>query len=599
MAETQSGKGGSYAVALRFWRIWGHKHTSVLLLSLVSMLLVAATSGAYSYLIKWVYDSFEQGENVALFIMPIVIAITSVRGLAFYGQARLTNTAVLRSLKDIQEAMFSRLLTWDFQQITRNPAGTLATRFSNDMTILREALLRLTTGIRDVFQVIVLVGAMFYYDWVLSLLVLVIYPIVGGPIVRIGQRLRKTSADTQEHMGGMTSVLNESFSGARMVKTYQLEEHERQRASAQFQDLYELYLRIVKNRAQLDPIMEVVGGLAVGGVISVGGYRITSGATSGGDLVAFVVALVLAAPAVRAIATINNVLQEGFASLDRVFDLLDEEPRVIEAEDAKELLVSEGHVEFSAVQFAYVENEPVLRGLTFTVEPGQTVALVGPSGAGKSTVLNLLPRLYDLTSGHIKVDGQDIMDVTLESLRAPMALVSQDVILFNDTIRANIAFGRPDATEDEIIAAAKAAAAHDFIQDTPKGYDTKVGDRGLNLSGGQRQRISIARAMLRDPKILLLDEATSALDAESEARVQDALDRLREGRTTLVIAHRLATVQNADKIYVMDKGRVREEGTHTSLMSQKGLYANLAEMQFNTPQSQSKIETKIGTEVGL
>jgi len=335
-----------------------------------------------------------------------------------------------------------------------------------------------------------------------------------------------------------------------------------------------------KLRARLDPTLEVLGGIAVGGVFAFGGYRVASGAGTLGDFTGFVSALLLAAQPVRALGNLNAAVQEGLAALQRIFGFLDEEPKIKDAPDAKPLEVSNGRVTLDNVSFAYDAEGPVLKNISLTVEGGQTVALVGRSGAGKSTVFNLIPRLFDATDGRVAIDGQDVRGATLASVRQAVAVVSQEVVLFNDTIRENIAFGRLDADDDAIQDAAKSAAAHDFIMRLPDGYDTIVGDRGLRLSGGERQRISIARAMLKDAPILLLDEATNALDAESERMVQEAIERLSRGRTVLVIAHRLSTVQSADMICVMEAGEIVERGSHQDLIGRGGAYAKLAKLQF-------------------
>lgn len=544
--------------------------------------LVATTTAAYALFIQWVTDLLKDQDGSFLWVLPMALTITFIRGGSFYFQNVLTNVAVLRSLRDFQSALFSHLMNADLAQTERQPPGKILTRFTNDFVVIREMVWRAATGVRDSLQIVGLTATMLYFDWVLTLMVFVAYPIAFIPIINIGKRLRSASLDTQNHLGEMTAVLHESLSGARMVKTFRLESYEKSRAASQFQKMYALYLTIVRNRSRLDPFMEVIGGIAVAGVIGLGGLHVVEGTTTLGELMGFIAALMLLAPSLRAIGTLNNVVQEGLAAVIRSFEILDEPSTIRDAGNARELQLRDGRIQLSHVDFGYDADNLVLTDFSITVEPGTTVALVGPSGAGKSTVLNLIPRLYDAKAGHVKIDGQDVRGVTLASLRDAIALVSQDVILFNDTVRANIALGRLDATDAEIEAAARSAAAHEFIEALPEGYDTIVGERGMKLSGGQRQRIAIARAVLKDPKILLLDEATSALDAESEMRVQEALDRLRAGRTTLVIAHRLSTVRDADKIYVIDEGHVREEGDHEKLLATDGLYANLSKLQFRS-----------------
>jgi subfamily B ATP-binding cassette protein MsbA len=364
------------------------------------------------------------------------------------------------------------------------------------------------------------------------------------------------------------------------VKTYRLEAYEEERSRSAFLKRFQLALKLAASKARVDPILEVVGGIAFAGVLGFAGWRISQGQASVADFIGFIAAIGIMAPAVRALGTLNSVVQEGLAVLDRVFTVIDTPDTVTEAADAKPLKLSGGAVEFDKVSFSYGEDAPALHGISMKAEPGQTIAFVGPSGSGKTTILNLIPRLYDPTEGRVLIDGQDIRSAKITSVRQAIALVSQDVTLFDDTVRANIAFGRLGASDEEVVAAAKAADAHDFITALPGGYDAPVGPRGGQLSGGQRQRIAIARAILKDAPILLLDEATSALDAEAEARVQEALSRLTEGRTSFVIAHRLATVRNADWIYVLDQGRIAEQGRHDDLVAKDGLYARLSKLQF-------------------
>lgn len=567
----------------RLWRDWVKPYTPKLLVAMVFMALVAGATGLYPVLIKYAYSLFEARDLKIVYLLPpLILIVVGIKGGALYVQTVIMSSVVLRVITDLQKAMFAHLTHADLARLARDTTGSLISRFVNDMVLIREGLTRtLTNLVRDVLTVLALVAAMFYLDWVLSTVVLVLYPLAAIPIAKIGRRLRRTSADTQAHVGDMTALLNESLAGARMVKTYGLENYERARAGATFTHLYGLMLRMVRTRTRIDPLLEVLGGIAVAGVLAFGGYRVATGAGTVGDFTGFVSALIVAAQPVRAIGTLNAVVQEGLAAVARVFALLDEQQTVIDRPGAVPLRLTQGRIALANVTFGYEAGASALQDVSLAVEPGTTAALVGPSGAGKSTIINLIPRLYDVHNGAILIDDQDIREVTLSSLRGAIALVSQDVVLFNDTVRANIALGRLDAPNADIEAAARAAAAHDFIVALPQGYDTLVGEAGAKLSGGERQRIAIARAMLKNAPILLLDEATSSLDSESERQVQTALATLKHGRTTLVIAHRLSTVLDADRIFVLDSGRVVEQGTHAELLRRSGLYSRLYKTQFS------------------
>jgi subfamily B ATP-binding cassette protein MsbA len=579
-----TGKDTTGYLMRRLWRDWMRKHLPRISMAVALMLVVAAASAAYPKLIETSINMLEAKDASVIWMMPVaIILVTFCKGLASYGQSVLSQSVALRVINEIQKAMFAHLMRADMRTHHMTSTGKLISRFTNDVNLMRDALSRTMTAMaRDFVTAAALVGMMFYLDWLLTLLVIATYPIAGRPIIRIGRRLRRASSNAQSGMGDLTSNLEQAFSGVRLIKSYRMETYERSRANDLFDQIYYLVMKTVKGRARMYPILETLGGASVAAVLAYGGWRIISGTGTLGEFVGFLSAVILAYQPIRSLGNLNAALQEGLAAVKRSFDLLDEDAQIFDPTDAKPLAVSGGAVSFAKVNFEYEPGKTALHDVSFEAQAGQTIALVGPSGAGKSTVMNMLLRFYDADTGSVMIDGQDIRTVTISSLRDSIALVSQDVTLFNDTVAANIRFGRPDAGEDDVIAAAKAAAAHDFISDLPEGYDTLVGDRGLKLSGGERQRIAIARAMLKDAPILLLDEATSALDAESEQIVQTALNRLTEGRTTLVIAHRLATVMNADSILVMDGGRIVETGTHDSLQDQDGLYARLSRLQFRT-----------------
>jgi subfamily B ATP-binding cassette protein MsbA len=491
----------------------------------------------------------------------------------------------LRVVTTLQSQMFERIVAADLAFIQGDATGKLISRFTNDVNYLRNAVIKTVTGsVRDLLTVIVLVGVMFYTHWVMAMLVFVVFPLSLWPIIYIGRRLRRIAANTQAELGALTALLDDVFKGARQVKAYGMEAHEQQRADTMFESIFRFVLKSAAVRARSYPIMESLGGLAIASVLCYGGYQVLNGETTVGKLIAFLTALVMAYQPVRGLAAMNASLQEGLAAAQRIFAMIDHRPSIVDAPDAAPLKVGRGVIRLDGVHFAYGGDIPALRGVTIDIPAGATVALVGPSGAGKSTVLNLLLRFHDVSDGSITIDGQDIRQATIQSLHQSIALVSQEIGLFDISVRDNIAYGDPHADDAAIVAAAKAAAAHEFIAELPQGYDTRIGERGLRLSGGQRQRLSIARAMLRDAPILLLDEATSALDTQSEQQVRAALKRLMANRTTLVIAHRLSTIADADIIYVLDNGQVAEQGTNAELLARGGLYARLSRLQFgNAP----------------
>jgi subfamily B ATP-binding cassette protein MsbA len=457
----------------------------------------------------------------------------------------------------------------------------LISRFTSDAALLRGAAANVLGGIgKDAVTVVFLVGVMFYQDWLLALVSFFVFPLAIHPIVGIGRRIRRVSANTQAEMGQLTTLLNQTFQGARHVKAYGMEEYEERRAAGLFERLFLLIDRGTRTRSRASPMMETLGGAAIAIVILYGGHQVITGARTPGALFSFITALLLAYQPLKSLANLNASLQEGLAAAQRIFEVLDVEPLIRDLPGAGQLRVAGGEIRFDNVRFGYIPGGVALDGVSLTIPAGRTVALVGPSGAGKSTILNLIPRFFDVDEGSITIDGQDVRSVTLASLRGAVALVAQEVSLFDDTVRGNIAYGRFGASDAEVEGAARMAAADAFIRELPNGYDTMVGEHGVRLSGGQRQRIAIARAMLKDAPILLLDEATSSLDSEAERQVRTALNTLIRGRTTLVIAHRLSTIQGADLICVVDRGVIVESGSHAELLARGGLYARLYATQF-------------------
>lgn len=571
------------AIIGRLWRqyIWPYKMD---LLALAPVLaLVAAAGVSYALILKFGTDSIQAGNLAEITLVPIaVVAAVVVRAGAMWAQAVMTQSLALKILRDLQNGMFAKLMSVDFARFQREDVGRLVSRFTNDITIVGYALVRAAqTSIRDSLTLIGALISMFWLDWVLASVVIGVFALAAQPLQAIAKRARRQTAVAQEQVGHVTATLSEILGAARFVKTYSLEQRETKRASDGFEEQRRVNMKLSYNRARSEPLMEVLGGVALAGVFYLAGVRIASGVMTLGDLLGIVGAIGIATPAARSISGFNTMLNEALAAVNRMFTLIDEPETINDKPGAKPLKVSEGRIEFEAVGFSY-GDAPAVEDVSFAVAPGETVALVGPSGAGKSTVFNLLPRLYDVTTGAVRIDGQDVRDVTVVSLRNSISLVAQESALFNDTIRNNIALGRAGATHAEIEEAARNAAAHDFIMALPQGYDTIAGERGGNLSGGERQRIALARAFLRDAPILLLDEATSALDAASEAQVQDALKRLSKGRTVLVIAHRLATVRDADRILALENGRIVEVGRHDDLVARGGLYARLSRLQFQS-----------------
>ena len=588
----------SHRLLARLMREYVRPYTGRLVWAMVLMVAAALTTAANAWLLEPAIDKiFVAKSETLLYLLPAVIVLVALlRGLALYGQSMLMQGAGQRIVADTQVRLYEHLIRSDLAFLHDVHSGELISRFLFDVNRLNEAVARAITGIaKDAVTAMALMAVMFYQDWQLAMIVVFIFPLAGIVIRKLGKRMRKASTRTQEETGKLSRHLVETLEAPRIIKAYGMEGYESARARVRVEARLKHVMTQIKTRSIASPLMETLGGIAVGVAILYGGFRGLSGDLSLGAFMSFLAALLMAYQPLRSLASLNASLQDGLAAAARIFALLDVPPSIVDAPGAALLSVSGGHIRFENVSFSYGGNLAAFDGVDLELEPGTTVALVGPSGAGKSTILNLVPRFYDIDGGRITIDGQELRQVTLKSLRQALALVSQDTVLFDDTVRANIAYGNPAADDAAIREAARKAAADDFIEALEHGYDTVVGENAVKLSGGQRQRLAIARAMLKDAPILLLDEATSALDSEAEVKVQAALAELRRGRTTLVIAHRLSTIMSADRIYVLDAGRVVEAGTHNELIARDGAYARLYRLQFADP---DRAEAAVGSGAG-
>jgi subfamily B ATP-binding cassette protein MsbA len=527
-------------------------------------------------------DIFIAGDRTMLIAIPLaVLAITVIKGAATYGQSVLMAWVGQRIIADLQARLFAHLMRLDLAFFHDTASGKLISRLTNDVNAMRNAVSNSLTGlVKDSLTLVFLAAVMLEKDWSLALIACVMFPLAAYPIIRIGRRMRKVSTKAFAELGLYTARLSEAFQSARHVKAYNREDFESARTSALIESVFKLIFKALRVRAASTPIMETLGGVFIALIVGYGGLQVIEGRLTTGEFFAFITAMMLAYQPLKSLANLNLNVQEGLAAAQRVFEVIDAEPSIRDRPDAVPLPRMGGAIRFADVSFSYGADSPALHHVSLEVPTGRTAALVGPSGAGKSTILNLIPRFYDVGGGAVTIGGVDVRAATLQSLRDQIALVSQEAVLFDDTVRANIAYGRLEASDREIEAAARSAGAHDFILGLPNGYESVIGEHGVKLSGGQRQRLLIARAMLKDAPILLLDEATSALDSETERQVQAALRTLMKGRTTLVIAHRLSTVLDADVIHVIEGGRVVESGSHAMLLARGGAYARLYALQF-------------------
>ena len=554
-----------------------------LIAAAICTVLAAAGNLYVPWIIKDVIDKVLADKNADMLniIAAGIIIIFFIRGVCFYGQNYLMSYVGERVIIDIRSAVYEKLQRLSVSFYDKNKTGTIMSYVTNDVSALQAAMVQNTIDM--ITEGSVLIGsitAMVYLDWKLTLFTFCTFPFVLWLMDFFGKRIRKSGRRIQECTADITSILQETVSSARVIKSFVREDYEIERFCNQNFANFRANMKNAQLMALLTPVIEFVAALGVTAIIWYGGHGVIDGDLTAGSLVAFLVYAVNISNPVKRLTRVIGSIQRALAAAQRVFYILDMKEEIAEVSGAKVLPQIEGAVEFKDVSFAYSKGEQVLQDVSFKAEPGEVVAIVGPSGAGKSTIANLLPRFYDTTAGSITIDGHNIAEVTLNSLREQVGIVPQETVLFNGTLYDNILYGRLEATREEVEAAAKAANAHNFIMEFPNGYETMLGDRGLNLSGGQRQRIAIARAILKNPRVLILDEATSALDTESERIVQEALDRLMVGRTSFVIAHRLSTIKNANKILVLQRGRIVEVGTHDELMANHKLYSHLYNIQY-------------------
>jgi subfamily B ATP-binding cassette protein MsbA len=548
-----------------------------------AMVGVSALTALLAYMVKPVLDDvfFAKRENMLYWLSILVVVIYLVKGFLSYThnyQMSYIGNATVTRLRD---ELFASLQRQPLSFFDGEATGVLMSRLTYDVNLLQDAVTRVVTSFfKDSFTVIGLTAVIFYREWRLAIMAMVVFPLAVLIIVHLGKRMRRISHATQVANAHLYTVLQESLIGQRIVKAFVREDYEERRFFGANWDYFRIRMKLNATRELSPPVMEFLGSLGMAGIILYGGYAVIRGTSTPGTFFSFLAALLMLYQPIKSLSSVQNVFQEGLAAAVRVFGLMDREPEIQDTGGAVALAPLAREIAYDGISFAYDGRENVLHDINFTVRRGEVVALVGPSGAGKSTLLNLLPRFYDATGGAIAIDGHDIRGVTLASLRGQIGVVTQQTILFNDTVGHNVAYGNLDANEADVINALRDAHAYDFVMALPEGLDTAIGEQGVRLSGGERQRLAIARALLKDPPILILDEATSSLDSESEREVQQALDRLIAGRTTLVIAHRLSTVRNADRIIAMEDGRIVEIGTHTELLAADGLYRRLYELQF-------------------
>ncbi|MCF6272170.1 MAG: ABC transporter ATP-binding protein/permease [Rhodobacteraceae bacterium] len=565
----------------RLWRAWLKPYRGALGIAFIGMLMGALASASYAKALQWIIDAFENNTASVIWWGPLLmIGLSSAKGLGTWLYLVQSNSALAKTETDLQKAMHHKLVFADLARLQGESPTALSTRFTADIQLVRRAVKQLFGGVSAVLILGATIAVMLSIDWVITLTLVAVFSLAVWPVNRIGARLHIVSRHTQQDLALMTSEVSEALGSIRMARAYQLEPYLLRSAGTIFERLLALKLRLIRLEARLSPIMESLSGTAIAALLVVVAWRLSNDTTTLANFMALMAGFGVISQPARKLGKTFAMARQGEAALDRIFEILDLQSDIADPATPLEMHKGRGAISFQNVGFHYPDGKQALIDLSLEVPAGASIAFVGRSGAGKSTVFNLLPRLFDVSQGKIEIDGIDIRQVTQADLRRQIALVSQESVLLSGTIGQNIGFGREGATQAEIEAAAKAAAAHAFISALPQGYETPVAAAASTLSGGEKQRISIARAMLRNAPILLLDEPTSALDAESEALIRQALATLSKGRTTLIIAHRLATIRDADMIVVLDQGQIAETGTHDELLARGGIYAELFRLQF-------------------
>lgn len=574
----------SIALIKRIWSEYMRPYKGLILIALIFMVIDAAMTVSFAKLLQpamdevliAVQDSPEKVNQIWVYVGAILLTFV-VRGVAHYMHSIMMSKMSQSVIGDIQSSLFGHFMTLDFGFFKRQSSGALVSGVVNDVTVMRATVTDSIVGLgKNVLTLVGLLGLMIYQDWRLSIIVFGIFPLAVFFVVRLGKRIRKVSKKLQNEIADLSSLLVGLFQGIRQIQAYSAEKEEVQRTDHVIHNVRDLNIKAAQITHLSTPINEILVGLVIAGIMVYGAFQISAGEITPGTLISFIGAFSLAYEPMKKLARLNNSIQQGLGAAERVFNYKDTIPMIKDSKDTSTLSCDKAEISYKNVTFGYDDSdENLIENLSLTLKPETVTAFVGPSGGGKSTLMNMLPRFYDVNTGAIGINGTDIKDLTLKSLRDHIALVSQDVFIFDDTIMRNIAYGQPDIDKDKVIAAAKEAAIHDFIESLPDGYDTQLGEHGTRLSGGQKQRIAIARALIKNAPILLLDEATSALDNESEKQIQETLSKIQKGRTTLIIAHRLSTIEHADNIVFIDKGQIVQQGSHKDLIKQDGPYTAL------------------------